>query len=269
MRNDAGERPTKWHGKVTKGRRMRFKGKSVIVTGAASGIGRAVARRFASEGALLTLTDVNLAGLEQLSAELGQSVSFLQGDVSDSGSCSDVVASAAARHGRVDVLCNIAGVLDLLPLADVTDEAWSRIISINLDGVFYMSRAAMPHLIETRGAIINMASSAGLIGIPFNAAYTASKHGVIGLTKSLALEFARHGVRVNAICPTGVNTDMIKGGIPEGVDPAMLAAGASWLKAGPVCEPEDIADSVVFLASSEARFITGVALPVDGGQTAN
>lgn len=248
---------------------MQFKDKSIVVTGAASGIGRAVARRFALEGAALTLTDVNLAGLEDLAAELGQPVSIARGDVSDSRSCEEVIASAVSAHGRLDVLCNIAGVLDLVPLADVSDERWSRIISINLGGVFFMSRAAMPHLIETRGAIVNMASTAGLVGIPFNAAYTASKHGVVGLTKSLALEFAGKGVRINAICPTGVNTDMIKGGIPDGVDPALLAGGASWLDSGALCEPEDIADSVVFLASAAASRITGITLPVDGGQTAN
>jgi len=131
-----------------------------------------------------------------------------------------------------------------------------------------MCRAAMPHLIATKGNIVNMASAAGLVGVPYNSAYTASKHGVVGLTRSLALEFSKEGVRVNAVCPGGVKTPMLEQTPPENIDWAMVMRSASWLNDGEMSEPSDIADAVAFLASDQARLITGTAMAVDGGQTA-
>jgi NAD(P)-dependent dehydrogenase (short-subunit alcohol dehydrogenase family) len=168
----------------------------------------------------------------------------------------------------LDILCNNAGILRMSPLADITAEAWSQMLAVNLGGVFFMSQAAMPHLVERRGCIVNLASAAGLVGVPFNAPYTASKHGVVGLTKALALEFGAVGVRVNAVCPTGVKTPMLAGPVPEGVDWAFVTKTSPILDNGEMCDPEDIADAVAFLASDEARRVTGVAFPVDGGQTA-
>lgn len=247
----------------------RFNGKTAIVTGAASGIGRAVATRLVKEGARVVLGDINMAGLSAVKAELGDAASTHELDVANPAHCAAIVRSAVQHCGRLDILCNVAGVLQMAPVASITPDDWNRIIQINLSGTFYMCQAALPHLVATKGCIVNLASSAGLVGVPFSASYVASKHGVVGLTRSLALEFANAGVRINAICPTGVNTPMVQGPPGEGVDPALIKRSAPWLNGGEFCEPSDIADAVAFLASDEARRITGIAFPVDGGQTAN
>lgn len=247
---------------------MRFSGKRAIVTGAASGIGLAVAQRLAREGATVVMGDRNEEGLKAAAAGIGPSAQPIAFDVSDHAACAQVVETTVGEHGGLDILCNIAGVLDMAPLAAFTPERWARMIGVNLSGVFFMSQAAMPHLIATRGTIVNMASAAGLVGVPYNSPYSASKHGVVGMTKAMALEFANQGVRINAICPTGVKTPMLGAPPAEGVDWDAVMRASSWLDNGEMCEPEDIADAVAFLASSEARRITGVAFPVDGGQTA-
>ena len=247
---------------------MRFEGKSIIVTGAASGIGLATARKFAAEGARLVLGDRNEEGVATAARDLGGDAIAMPLDVADEQSCQALVERAVAAHGGLDVLCNIAGILDFGCMADLDKSRWDRTIAINLTGVYLMSRLAMPHLLKTRGNIVNMASAAGLVGVPFNSAYVAAKHGVVGLTKALALEFSKQGIRINCICPTGVNTPMIAGAPPENIDWELVMRAVPWLDGGENCDPEDIADAVAFLASREARRITGVAFPVDGGQTA-
>ena len=247
----------------------RFKGKTAIVTGAASGIGRAVATRLVKEGARVVLGDINMAGLSAVKGELGDAASTHELNVANPAHCAAIVRSTLEQCGRLDILCNVAGVLQMAPVASITPDDWNRIIQINLGGTFYMCQAALPHLVASKGCIVNLASSAGLVGVPFGASYVASKHGVVGLTRALALEFANAGVRINAICPTGVNTPMVQGPPGEGVDPALIKRSAPWLNGGEFCEPSDIADAVAFLASDEARRITGIAFPVDGGQKAN
>jgi NAD(P)-dependent dehydrogenase (short-subunit alcohol dehydrogenase family) len=247
----------------------RFKDKTVIVTGAASGIGRATAERFVREGARVVLGDVNAAGLAEVKMGLGDAALTHVLDVSSQPGCASIVQAAVALTGRLDVLCNVAGILRMSPVAAITPDDWNRVIQINLSGTFYMCQAALPHLVESRGCIVNLASSAGLVGVPFSSSYVASKHAVVGLTRALALEFANAGVRINAVCPTGVRTPMVQKPPDAGVDAALLKRSAPWLNGGEFCEPEDIADAVAFLASGEARRITGVAFPVDGGQTAN
>ncbi len=248
---------------------MRFENKVAIITGAASGIGRAVALRLAEEGMRVVLGDINETGLAEIAATISGVASWSALDVSDATACDNFIDQAVAATGRLDVLCNIAGVLDCAPIAELTAQRWERTIAINLSGVFHMARAAMPHLGAHRGCVVNMASTAGLVGVPFHASYCASKHGVIGLTRALALEFANAGVRVNAVCPTGVKTPMIGVPPPVGVDwNLVVRSSASWLDGGEICDPEDIADAVAFLASDQARRITGIAFAVDGGQTA-
>lgn len=247
---------------------MRFEGKIAIVTGAASGIGLAVAKRLAAEGAKLVIGDRNEEGIAAAADAIGDAAVAMPFDVADEQSCQAIIDRTVELHGGIDILCNIAGVLDFGALADLDKTRWDRTIAVNLTGVYLMSRAAMPHLLPRRGNIVNMASAAGLVGVPFNSVYVAAKHGVVGLTKALALEFSKQGVRVNCVCPTGVNTPMIAAAPPENIDWDLVMRAVPWLDGGENCDPEDIADAVAFLASHEARRITGTAFAVDGGQTA-
>ena len=245
---------------------MRFRGKQVLVTGAASGIGRATAIRFASEGALVTIGDVNEAGLQE-TAEMMDSAPRIQPfDATDFDSCRALVA-AAATNG-LDVLCNISGMLKWGPSTEFAVEDFERILKINTTSVFVLCQAALPHLIKSKGNIVNTASTAALQGIAYTIAYSASKHGVAAITKGLAVEFAAKGVRVNAICPGHVNTPMGNSAPPAGdVNWDLVMRNAPKLENGS-CEPEDIAVLFAYLASQEARKITGSLLTIDGGQLA-
>lgn len=246
---------------------MEFEGKRVLVTGAASGIGRATAIRFAAEGAQVTIGDRNAAGLEETAAMMASAPVVQPFDAVDPESCRQLVAAAAANG--LDVLCNIAGILKWGPSEKFAVADFELVLKINTTAVFAISQAALPHLVRSQGVIVNTASAAGLTGIAYNAAYSASKHAVVGLTKSLAVEYAAKGVRVNAICPGMVETPMTAQ-IPsmEGdMDWALVMRNAPKLLNGS-CAPEDIADLFAFLASSKARKITGATFTVDGGQLA-
>jgi NAD(P)-dependent dehydrogenase (short-subunit alcohol dehydrogenase family) len=252
----------------------RFHGQRVLVTGAASGIGKATATRFAAEGAQLVLADLNADGVralaESLSKEHGVKATPVPFNAAESASCRELVDAAVEAMGGLDVLANIAGIMDWGPLESFAEERWERMLRINLSSVFHLCQRAMPHLVQSRGNIVNIASAAALLGIAYTTAYCASKAGVVALTKSLAVEFAAQGVRVNAICPGGVRTPMNAGAasFPEGVDVSLLMRHASKLKDLDFCEPEDIAAAVLFLASSDARFASGTILSIDGAQTA-
>lgn len=248
---------------------MRYKDKVVIVTGAASGIGRATARRMASEGAILVLGDLNEAGAKAVADTLDTLTTpvVIGFDAGDPDSCRAFIADAAKAAGRIDMLCNIAGIMDWAPLARFDDSRWERMVRVNLSSIFYLCQAAMPHLVAAKGNIVNISSAAGLVGIAYTTAYCATKHGVIGITKSLAVEFASTGVRVNAICPTGVKTAMTGELVwPDDVDVSLLTRNAS--KMGDMIDAEEVAAAIAFLGSDDARSVSGIAMPVDGAQTA-
>jgi NAD(P)-dependent dehydrogenase (short-subunit alcohol dehydrogenase family) len=252
----------------------RMAGKAVLVTGAASGIGRATATRLAREGADLVLADLNAQGCLDLADQLvrrhGIKAEGLGFNAGEPAACRTLVDAAVSSLGRLDVLANIAGIMDWGPLDSITEERWDRMLAVNLSSVFFLSQRAMPYLAKTRGNIVNMSSAAGLVGIAYTASYCAAKAGVVALTKSMAIEFAEANVRVNAIAPGGVRTPMNHGAasFPDGVKVELLMRNASKLGAIDFCEPEDIASAVLFLASDEARFVSGTVLSVDGAQTA-
>lgn len=245
---------------------MRFTDKIVIVTGAASGIGRASAVRLASEGASVACMDVAAAGLEQTAQLLARSerpVLPIVCDISQESAVEAAVDQVAKHFGRIDVLCNIAGVLRSDRSHELRLEDWNRVLGINLTGTFLMCRAALPHLLATRGAIVNMSSTAALGAHPWMAAYAASKGGVLSLTRALAAEYVKQGLRVNAICPGGVKTAIHDGfKLPLDADFALLKRAIPHQG---FAEPEEVASVVAFLGSSDASYLNGIEIRVDGG----
>ncbi len=247
---------------------IRFSNKVALVTGAASGIGQATAIQLAAEGANVMLADINEDGLKETQNEITETGGVSQYRITDVGKRSDcraLMESTIEAFGQLDVLCNIAGIAFSKHLEDVSEADWERMVDINLNGVFHLCQLAMPHLLETKGNIINMSSTAGIDGQIYNSAYCATKGAVLLLTKSLAIEFASKGVRVNAICPGQVNTPLVANfTMPENADMVQFLKMAPLLD---VAEAPEIANTICFLASNEARYITGIGLPIDGGQT--
>jgi meso-butanediol dehydrogenase/(S,S)-butanediol dehydrogenase/diacetyl reductase len=249
---------------------LRFENKVVLITGAASGIGRATAELFAREGAAIACSDIDEKGLAETVEQIektGARAIGVRCNVADAGDGRDAVERAAQELGGLDVLCNIAGMGNMKHTAEVTEEEWNKILGVNLSGTFFMSQAALPHLLKQEGSsIVNIASLAGLIGQAYCAAYCASKAGVVSLTKVMAVEFVKQGLRVNCICPAAVVTPILAGfGAPDGADTALL----SRLGIAPkVTMPEEIAEAVAYLASPAATSINGVALPIDYGTSA-
>lgn len=245
----------------------RFQGKVAMVTGGASGIGAAFCRRLVAEGARVLVADRDESAGRALAEELGAPAAFLQTDVSSAEDCAAAVALCGERFGGLDLVVNSAGIGEGAPVADLEESLWDQVLDVNLKGVYLMSRAALPALVERGGGVIlNLASLAGMVAAPGMGAYGASKAGVLHFTRILALENARHGVRVNALCPVWTDTPMLRRhleatGKPERTLRGMLAT----VPLGRLATAEDVAAAGLFLASDEASFITGVALPIDGG----
>jgi len=246
-------------------------GRSVIVTGAGSGIGRAAALAFAAEGARVVVADLNAEGAATTVKEIeetgGTAVAVI-GDLSEQAVVDQVVATTVERFGGVDALVNNAGIMDSMSAAaDVSDAEWERVIRINLTAPFLLTRAVLPHMLKAgKGAVVNTASEAGLRGSASGAAYTASKHGIVGLTKSLAVMYRNQGIRANAIAPGGTRTGMVPQIDREALGPQTL--GAYMGNVGRVAEPEEQAAAIVFLASDAASNVNGVILAVDNGWSA-
>ena len=246
-------------------------GRSVIVTGAGSGIGRAAALAFAAEGAKVLVADLNADGAEAVVKEIeqaGGTAVAVTGDLSEQAVVDQVAATAVERFGGVDVLVNNAGIMDRMSaVADVADAEWDRVIRVNLTAPFLLTRAVLPHMLAAgRGAIVNTASEAGLRGSAAGAAYTASKHGVVGLTRSLAVMYRKQGIRTNAIAPGATATNISMDADRTAHGPATL--GPHFVNIGKLAQPEEQAAAIVYLASDAASNINGVILPVDDGWSA-
>jgi meso-butanediol dehydrogenase / (S,S)-butanediol dehydrogenase / diacetyl reductase len=241
----------------------RFEGRRAIVTGAASGIGKAVAARLAEEGARVVGLDLRTDGIETEIA--------LACDVADATSVGVAVEQAVAALGGVDVVCNIAGIGHFCTSHEETPEAFAKIVGVNLNGTFHVCRAALPHLLANGndgGVIVNTASTAGLMGQPWSAAYCASKGGVVLLTKALAVEYADRNIRVNAVAPGGTNTAIQEAFSTTFPADASGRKMAKMMSAMGMAEPTEMAAAFAYVASSEARYMTGAIVTVDGGITA-
>jgi NAD(P)-dependent dehydrogenase (short-subunit alcohol dehydrogenase family) len=247
-----------------------FDGKVVLITGAASGIGRATALAFAERGAKLVIGDVS-KGAEETVAQIraaGGVAEFVTTDVSDGASVAALVAAAVSAYGRIDVAFNNAGILPpTAPFADMEEADFDRVIAVDLRGVFLCMKHEIRAMLKNGGgAIINTASVAGVVADPGMAPYAAAKHGVVGLTKAAALDYARQGIRVNAIAPGLIATPMTERWL---ADPSISERLMANSPIGRAAQPEEIAGTVLFLASPAASFINGAVFVLDGGQTAH
>ena len=248
-----------------------FEGQAVVVTGAARGIGRATAEYFASEGALVGLVDRDLAAAETVARGIctgGGRALAVAADVADRSAVDAAIAQCVSAFGRLDVLVNNAGTHFARAIDEYTDEEIDRLLAVNLKGALHAIRASVPHLRETRGAIVTVSSMTGLVGQDRGAVYAATKGALISLTKALALELAADGIRVNCVCPAGVDTPLMRTWAATLPDPdGVLRDQAAMHLTNRLATPEEIARAIAFLASPSASFITGVALPVEGGAT--
>ena len=247
---------------------MRFGGKVVVVTGAAGGIGSAICQRFASEGALVVVTDVNAEGAEATAADIrangGVARSFAA-DIGGAAGCRAVVADVMAAEGRMDVLCNNAGVNRRGALLDLTPEDWDLSFAINIDAMFHLCQAALPHMIAAGGgAIVNTASQWGLHPAPNHIAYNVTKAAVASFTQNLARDYAAQKVRVNAVCPGEIHTPMLEAGVKR--SGRSIADLDRMVPYGRIGRPDEVAALVAFLASDEAAFMCGSLVEITGAQ---
>ena len=251
---------------------MRFENKVVVITGGAGGVGQALVRLFAAEGARVMISDINADGCQAMvdqARELGAEADCLAGNLREKEYCEAVIARTVERFGGVDILLNNAGIIPRGTIEETTDEMWFTAMDVNLNAVFFLCRAAIPHMKRRGGgAIVNTSSVWGTYPGPGHVAYCTSKGAVAALSKNLGRDCAPLGIRVNAVCPHEINTPMIRSGFERrGLDPDKAIEELNkTVPLGRIAEPEDIADVIAFLASDQARYIAGETVEVTGAK---
>jgi NAD(P)-dependent dehydrogenase (short-subunit alcohol dehydrogenase family) len=247
----------------------RFDGKVALISGAASGMGRACSQLFAADGASVFGIDVNEAGLAetaQLVTSAGGKIETARIDLSTRDACVDAVAQAVSTFGKLDILLNVAGIAQIERMTEITEQDWDRMVAINQKAVFFLSQAAIPQLLENAGNIVNVASNAGLMGQAYTVPYCATKGAVVLMTKAMAMEYLRSPLRVNAVCPSGTKTGITANvTMPSDPDPKLMMRYAGMRG---MSEPEEIAEAIAFLASDAASSVHGSIFTVDNGVTA-
>ena len=245
---------------------MRFDGKVALLTGAGSGMGRAITLKLASEGAKVLALDIDAERLKETNDLAGGSLSTRVGDVSDPEECRAAVDSCIAEFGRLDILGNIAGIARSEHVTDVTVEQYRRMMGVNVDGSFFLAQAAIPHLLETDGNIVNLASNAGLMGQAYTVVYCMTKGAVVQLTKSLAMEFIKTKLRVNAIAPAGTLTNLVLNyQMPADIDGDLMGRYSGHRG---LTEADEVAELFAYLASDAASSVHGAVISIDNGVTA-
>jgi NAD(P)-dependent dehydrogenase (short-subunit alcohol dehydrogenase family) len=250
-----------------------LEGRHAVVTGAGRGIGAAIARLLASRGAKVSLLGRNREALDEVAAGIGAQATFQVADVTDTTSLRDAFEYVREQHGPVTILVNNAGQARSAPLSEGDDALWDEMLDVNLTGVYRCIRCALPDMLQAgQGRVINIASTAGLIGYPYVTAYCAAKHGVVGLTRALALELARKNITVNAVCPGYTDTDMVRDAIANirkktGRDEAQATAAlVARNPQGRLIAPEEVAETVAWLCTAGAASVTGQSIAVAGGE---
>jgi meso-butanediol dehydrogenase/(S,S)-butanediol dehydrogenase/diacetyl reductase len=247
----------------------RFDGKVAFVTGGVSGIGAAVTRRLLDEGATVVAIDIAQAGIDAFRTALtgvGDRLDLRLLDVSDPDATTAAIDDAAAKYGHLDVLIANAGIGSTGAVGDLSDESWRRVMSVNLDGVFHVSRAALPHLVASGGNIVATSSISGMRGDFRMGVYNAAKGAVLNLVRSMAVDYGHRGVRVNAVAPGPVGTPLLLNLLED--LPDILGIYSERIPLGRIARPEEVAAAILFLASDDASYISGITMPVDGGVTA-
>jgi len=246
--------------------KIDLSGKVAVVTGGAMGIGEAAARKLASAGVSVAILDANASAAETTAASIGPSCAAFRCDVSRSPEVEAAISAAVARFGRVDILVSNAGIQDYGDVVSTSEEAWDRLMNINLKGAFFAAKYCVPHLLKQGGAIVIVGSVQSMTAIANSVAYVTSKHALLGLTRAMALDYAQKGIRVNCVCPGAIDTPMLRWAASLAPDPDAVVRTCDRLHAmGRIGKPEEVADAIVYLASPMASFITGAALLVDGG----
>ncbi|HQV68699.1 MAG TPA: SDR family oxidoreductase [Thermoflexales bacterium] len=252
---------------------MRLQGKVAVITGAASGMGLAMAKIFTAQGASVVAADWNGQRLNEVVASIkagGGAITGVQGNIADQATAEGLIDAAVATYGKLDILCNNAGIMDYMQgVGELDNEIWRKVLGVNLDGPMFTTRKAIQIMKGKGGSIINTASTAGLQGGAAGAAYTVSKHGLVGLTRNTAWMYAKQGIRCNAICPGATKTNIGETMPRDRINPVGAARAGEYAALVPAyLDPEDIANLALFLASDESVHINGAIIPADGGWTA-